>query len=306
MTLGLPVLWRRYLSELRIDRAVADRTRRAYETGWNSFVATARAMGWRLRDAGDITYERLLEWQLTLKEVGKQDWTCRTYLMALKGFTRWLNANGHLVTDPGARFRTPRLKRTIPILPAFHDLATQLASEPSLRNRAILAIALYGGLRAAEIAGLRRAHFVPDQGLIGFVGKGQKQRSVALPPQALEIVRHYLASAGAGNTNGTSRNGHTTAADAPLLRKEDGSGAGLSYLVINRVVTRWTRRHLGVRLTPHKLRHAYGKHCVDRGVDIRIIAEALGHESLESTKICTQVSFERTRRIAELFALPGS
>ena len=69
-------------------------------------------------------------------------------------------------------------------------------------------------------------------------------------------------------------------------------------------MTRWTRRHLGGRLTPHKLRHAYGKHCADRGVDIRIIAEALGHESLESTKIYTQVSFERTRRIAELFALP--
>jgi integrase len=62
--------------------------------------------------------------------------------------------------------------------------------------------------------------------------------------------------------------------------------------VINRLVTRWARQHPGVRLTPHK-RHAYGKHCVDRGVDIRIIAEALGHESLESTKIYTQVSFER-------------
>ena len=172
MTLGLPVLWRRYLSELRIDRAVADRTRRAYETGWNSFVATARSMGWRLKVADDITYERLMEWRLTLKEVGKQDWTCRTYLMALKGFSRWLNANGHLATDPGARFRTPRLKRTIPILPAFHDLATRLASEPSLRNRAILAIALYGGLRAGEIRSLRRAHFVADQGLMGFVGKG--------------------------------------------------------------------------------------------------------------------------------------
>ncbi len=73
-----------------------------------------------------------------------------------------------------------------------------------------------------------------------------------------------------------------------------------------RVVTRWTRRYLGVRFTPHKLRHAYGKHCVDRGVGIRVIAEALGHESLESTRIYTQVSFERTRRIAELFSLPGA
>jgi site-specific recombinase XerC len=228
-----------------------------YETGWNSFLATARSMGWRLKVADDITYERLMEWQLTLKEVGKQDWTCRTYLMALKGFSRWLNANGHLITDPGARFRTPRLKRTIPILPALH--------------------------------------FIADQGLMGFVGKGQRQRSVALPRQALEIVRHYLAS----------RNGDGHRPEAPLIWKEDGSGEALSYYVINRVVTRWTRRHLGVRLTPHKLRHAYGKHCVDRGVDIRVIAEALGHESLESTKIYTQVSFERTRRIAELFSLPG-
>jgi site-specific recombinase XerC len=130
---------------------------------------------------------------------------------------------------------------------------------------------------------------------MGFVGKGHKQRSVALPPQALDIVRHYLAG----------RNGDGHHPEAPLIRKEDGIGEALSYYVINRVVTRWTRRHLGVRLTWHKLRHTYGKHCVDRGVDIRVIAEALGHESLESTKIYTQVSFERTRCIAELLSLPG-
>jgi len=75
--------------------------------------------------------------------------------------------------------------------------------------------------------------------------------------------------------------------------------------VINRVVTRWTKRNLGVRLTPHKLRHAYGRQCMDLRVDIRIIAEALGHESLESTKIYTQVSFQPTRQIAELFGSPG-
>jgi site-specific recombinase XerC len=45
--------------------------------------------------------------------------------MALKGFTRWLSANGHITTDPGARFRTPRLKRTIPILPPFETPDTR-------------------------------------------------------------------------------------------------------------------------------------------------------------------------------------
>ncbi len=125
-------------------------------------------------------------------------------------------------------------------------------------------------------------------------GKGRKQRSVALLPQTLTLITAYLAS-----------NSKPPKPSDPLIRKEDGSGDGLSYHVINRVVTRWTKRQLGVRLTPHKLRHAYGRQCVDLGVDIRIIAEALGHESLESTKIYTQVPFQRTRSIAALFCSPG-
>ena len=62
---------------------------------------------------------------------------------------------------------------------------------------------------------------------------------------------------------------------------------------------------LNADFRPHSLRHSFATHMLQRGVDIRIIAEALGHESLESTKIYTQVSFQRTRRIAELFGSPG-
>ena len=165
--------------------------------------------------------------------------------MALKGFSRWLNVHGRARTDPGARFRTPRLKRVVPVLPPFAELEATLTAEPSARNRAIIAMALYGGLRAEEIRNIKRGSFVADQGLIGFVGKGSKQRSVALPPQALKLITAYLAS-----------NDKLVKPSDPLIRKEDGSGDGLSYHVINRAVTRWTKRHLGVRLTPHKLRHA--------------------------------------------------
>ena len=77
--------------------------------------------------AEDFTYERLMEWQLNLKEVGRKEWTCRTYLMALKGFSRWLNVHGYMRTDPAARFRTPRLKRVIPLLPSFTELELRSA-----------------------------------------------------------------------------------------------------------------------------------------------------------------------------------
>src|SRR5215471_11400363 len=105
MTLTLSVLWRKYISQLRVERGVVENTVDAYETGWNSFSACARAHGWRLKVAEDLTYERLVEWQLNQEEVGRKEWTCRTYLMALKGFSRWLNVNGHLRTDPGAASR---------------------------------------------------------------------------------------------------------------------------------------------------------------------------------------------------------
>lgn len=100
-----------------------------------------------------------------MTEVGKEEWTRRTYLVAPKGFIRWLNVNGHLKTDPGARFRTPRLKRVVSVLPPFDDIEAKLAAERTLRNKAIIAIALYGGLDAQEIQDLKPANFVPIQGL---------------------------------------------------------------------------------------------------------------------------------------------
>src|SRR3989442_312381 len=221
MTLAPHVLWTKYIAE-RSVQGLAENTIEAYNTGWNSFCSHARAMGWRLKTAEDFTFDRLVEWQASLKEVGKKDWTRRTYLMALKGFSRWLNQNGHAKNDPGARFQTPRLKRVLPVLPPFEMLAAQLAAEPSPRNRAIIAMGLYGGLRAGEIANLKRCNFVPGEGgLIGFVGKGGTQRSVALPTVAANIIAAYLL--------------HSIARDHdPLIRKEDGSGAGVSYHVIHR------------------------------------------------------------------------
>jgi site-specific recombinase XerD len=125
--------------------------------------------------------------------------------------------------------------------------------------------------------------------LVGFVGQGGKQRSVALPRQALSLLAAYLAE------------DPPQSKSEPLIRKRDGTKGTMTYQIVHDVITRWSARHLGVKLSPHRLRHIYGKHCVDLGVDVRVIAESLGHESLESTRIYTQVSFERVRRIASLF-----
>ena len=73
----LPLLWKRSQQELRVQRGVSPNTANSYQDGWNSFMHTAQMAGWRFRSADDVTFERLIEWQSTLKEVGRKEWTCR-------------------------------------------------------------------------------------------------------------------------------------------------------------------------------------------------------------------------------------
>lgn len=226
MTHALPVLWRQYVTELRVNRKLAPKSIHTYGVGWGSLMPTARLMGWRLRTVEDITYERIIEWQAALMDEGKKPTTCAAYMNTVRGFTRWANIHGHAKTDPSARFKSPRLRRILPVLPPFEVMEAKLSAEPSLRNRVILSIGLYGGLRAEEISNLARSNFVPDAGLMGFVGKGSKQRSVALPERALAVIRQYVAAT-AGELHD------------PLIRKEDGSRAAVSYWVVWRIVKRW-------------------------------------------------------------------
>jgi site-specific recombinase XerC len=275
-----------YVYRLVNERELSEHTIQAYHDGWKSFMSTALVKGWRMRRPDQLTAQRIADWQFVLRERGLKDWTRRTYLMAIRGFCRWLADNGHVQRNPCLQFVSPRLRRVAPLLPSFQRLEASVAAERSSRDKAIVAVALYGGLRAGEIRALKRANF-DGAGLIGFLGKGKKQRSVPLPKQAIAALKAYFGE-------------EPAPADGPMFtwKRKDGIGRPIGYQAIHYVVTRWSTKVLGTRLSPHKLRHAYGKKCVDVGIDIRVISEALGHESIETTKLYTQVSFGKTQLIA--------
>jgi integrase len=107
--------------------------------------------------------------------------------MAIKGFARWLSDNVARPDESDSHvLRSPLEANGSPAAAVRGaGIESALLSERCPRDRAILPIALYGGLRAQEICNLKRVHFVPEHGLVGFMGKGRKQRSVALPKQAL-------------------------------------------------------------------------------------------------------------------------
>jgi integrase/recombinase XerC len=186
--------------------------------------------------------------------------------------------------------RAPKIGKTLPRPLAVAaakrvadpDVAAGDGREPWVhaRDAAVLAL-LYGcGLRISEAFGLKRAE-VGANDAITVTGKGRKQRMVPVLPQVGKLIADYVALCP-----------YDLPDDGPLF--VGAKGGPLSPRLIQLAMARW-RGALGLpeTATPHALRHSFATHLLARGGDLRSIQELLGHASLATTQIYTEVDAER-------------
>lgn len=186
------------------------------------------------------------------------------------------------------RTRAPKRPRTLP-RPATPADAVALADEAQAaaandwlgaRDLAILLLLYGAGLRVAEAMALT-ARSLPLGQAIRVTGKRGKSRIVPLVPAVKEAITTYVALCP-----------YPLAGDAPLF--VGAKGGPLNPDLVRRAV-RGARSRLGLpdTLTPHALRHSFATHLLARGVDLRSLQELLGHASLSSTQIYTDVDAAR-------------
>ncbi|WP_294123596.1 tyrosine recombinase XerC [Sphingomonas sp.] len=184
--------------------------------------------------------------------------------------------------------RAPKRPRTLP-RPASPDDAIALAREAELaapndwlgaRDLAILLLLYGAGLRVAEAMGLT-ARVLPLGQAIRVTGKRGKTRIVPVVSAVKEAIEAYVALCP-----------YSLAGDAPLF--VGAKGGPLNADLVRRAV-RGARARLGLpdSLTPHALRHSFATHLLARGADLRSLQELLGHASLSSTQIYTEVDAAR-------------
>ena len=213
-------------------------------------------------------------------------------LAGVRGFARFLERSGNGKVGALGAVRTPKIPKTLP-RPLAVGAAKQMA-DPDLaagderpqwihaRDAAVLALLYGSGLRISEALGVRRSDFGNGtRETITVVGKGRKQRMVPVLPQVQQLIADYLALCP-----------HDAGTDAPLFI--GAKGGALSPRVIQLAMAR-LRGALGLpeTATPHALRHSFATHLLARGGDLRSIQELLGHASLATTQIYTEVDAER-------------
>jgi len=176
---------------------------------------------------------------------------------------------------------------SVPLLPEGQDALRPGASWYAKRNLAIVQVLRYTGVRVGELSALRQTDLEMSErkgALTVRSGKGGKFREVPLSVEARRPLQDYLD--------------HRP--DIPDDHVFVGQrGEGLSPEAIADVVKKYAARAGLEHVTPHVLRHSFGRGLVDAGVDLVSVATLLGHERLETTAIYTRPSGADLQRAVE-------
>ena len=215
-------------------------------------------------------------------------------LSGLRSFTLYLLEKNYPVSAAFKIVRSPRIPKSLPRPLSQSDalqmiaLAGDMSSHPweNLRNQALLVL-IYGcGLRISEALNLSYGDRPkPDNISIRITGKGKKQRDAPILPLIENAIQQYIQAAPFDFKD-----------DDPLFRGV--RGGRFSARQVQMIVEK-CRRSMGLpdTVTPHAFRHSFATHLLAAGGDLRTIQELLGHTSLSSTQIYTEIEDTELGRI---------
>jgi integrase/recombinase XerD len=280
-----------FIAFIRAERGLSGKTVDAYAGDLTVYFEDLRARG-------VLEVKRAKEEDVAdhLRRLGGRGLSRRSqarHLAAVRVFHRFLVAEKLAEKDPTEDLDTPRSAHKLPSFLTLEEVELLLATPDErnptgMRDKAMLELLYATGLRVSELCGLGINDVQLGAGYLVAKGKGAKERVVPVGSIAVEKVQAYLAGPrqlmlGRRESRAlfiTPRGGPFTRQGFWKLLKRYALKAGILK-----------------PLSPHKLRHSFATHLVERGADLRAVQAMLGHADLATTQIYTHVNSARLRAV---------
>jgi integrase/recombinase XerD len=233
----------------------------------------------------NIKGKDLVDFMIFLKRNNVSSATIARNISSIRGLYRFLASKGEINPYILNLFESPKIERKIPQVINRQDvnkiISVRTTERESLhiRNMVILGLLATTGLRISELSKIKKENINLEEKWIKVTGKGNRERIVFFPQELIPFIKHCISREGAF-LFGTKNGNPMTRQNIWKIVRNAGKKAGL-----------------GISLKPHMLRHTFATQLLEAGMDIRIIQELLGHKSISTTKIYTQVSRSQLKAI---------
>ena len=235
-----------------------------------------------------ITVAQLRDYVASLYERELAPRTIRNCVVVIKRFFGFLLVERYIEEDPSRRIPTPKVGKRLPrglTVPQVQALFMAMSDETPRghRDRMFFKLLYACGLRVGEAAQVRVTDINWEEGWLRVIGKGNKERRVYLKPYLVEALREYIEE---------------SEAEGYLFPGRGGRGHLSAWHMARRLKRYVERAGLPGHVTPHTLRHSAAVHYLIGGAPITFVQNLLGHESLASTGIYTQLVDQMAKEIA--------
>ncbi len=283
-----------FLNYARVERGLSQNTIDAYRRDLGKFVAFLKK--------GKITLaetkrDDIVDFLAGLYRKGLDARSVARHLVSIRNIYRFLVIDGILEDDPTINLESPKIRSPLPSYLSVEEV-DRLLSMPNthttlgLRDKALLDVLYSTGLRVSEVVGLRLGDIDFQAGCIRCIGKGNKERLVPVGRKAIESVETYIRDSRPLLLRSRKKRPVTPSQEIFINRQ----GGPIGRVGIWKILAAYGRATgLRKKLTPHKLRHSFATHLLERGADLRSVQLMLGHADISTTQIYTHVLEDRLK-----------
>ncbi len=234
-----------------------------------------------------------------LSHLRKKNYSRKTIarrLATLRSFYKYLLSRGVIESNPFSFVTNPKQEKKLPLFLTEDQVDLLLSLNygedfVGKRDKAIMEVLYSTGARVSELVGINIEDVDLKMGLVALFGKGRKQRMALLGRPALLALKDYLPF-----REKVVKDPNMLSQGALFINK---SGTRLSARWVEEIVKRrliqaglWKRG-----LSVHSIRHSFATHLLNRGADLRVVQELLGHKNIMTTQIYTHLTIEKMRQI---------
>lgn len=287
-----------FLAHLGVERNLSPATIQSYQEDLRHFIAWLDDNGIDLKE---LTPEKLDEF-LTMaagQVIGAKSGNSRRngdddsgiyaatsvarHFSSLRGFLKYMQNQGEYDYSTESMLANPKLGRYLPEYLTREEVDSVFESAANgknpLRDTALFELMYSAGLRISETLGIKLSQLDLDNEWLMPIGKGNKQRLIPLGSKAKDNLRVWIEEG------------------RPLTHPEtdniilNSHGKPMSRMGAWKIVQLHTK-HLVKQVSPHTFRHSFATHCLEAGMDLRVLQELLGHADISTTQIYTHIDKE--------------